>query len=178
MTVARLRPQAVLFDRDDTLVVNVPYNGDPDKVQAQPGAREALDRLRAAGIALGVVSNQSGVQRGLLTLEQVECVNRRVEDLVGSIGVWAICPHGPQDDCDCRKPRPGLILAAAQKLGVAAERCAVIGDIGADMEAANAAGARGVLVPSAATRPEEVANAAETAPDLQSAVDMLLGERT
>src|SRR3954464_2881698 len=59
-------PEAVLFDRDDTLIVDVPYNGDPARVEPVPGAREALDRLRAAGIRLGVVSNQSGVARGLI----------------------------------------------------------------------------------------------------------------
>jgi D-glycero-D-manno-heptose 1,7-bisphosphate phosphatase len=140
-----------------------------------PGAREALARLRAAGIATAVVSNQSGVARGRLRPEQVGAVNRRVEELLGPLGPWLICPHGPDDGCGCRKPAPGLILAAASALGVDARDCVVIGDIGADMEAAAAAGARAILVPTPATRPEEVANALQVAPDLRAAVDLLLG---
>jgi HAD superfamily hydrolase (TIGR01662 family) len=167
-------PAAVLFDRDGTLVVDVPYNGDPDLVVPMPGAREALDRLRTAGIPTGVVSNQSGIARRLLTGDQVEAVNRRVEELLGPLGPWAVCPHEPTDGCGCRKPAAGLVLQAAEALGVEPARVAVIGDIGADVEAARAAGARGVLVPNAATRPEEVAAAAEVAPDLPSAVALLM----
>jgi histidinol-phosphate phosphatase family protein len=139
------------------------------------GAREALERLRSAGIATAVVSNQSGVARGLLTLEQVEAVNRRVEELLGPLGPLLVCPHGPDAGCRCRKPAPGLVLDAAKALGVPPERCALVGDIGADIEAAAAAGARGVLVPSAATRPEEIEAAPEVAPTLGAAVDLLLG---
>jgi histidinol-phosphate phosphatase family protein len=172
---APARPAAVLLDRDGTLVVDVPYNGDPARVTPVEGAREALERLRAAGIATAVVSNQSGVARGLLTLEQVEAVNQRVEALLGPLGPRFTCPHGPDAGCACRKPAPGLVLQAAKALGVAPERCALVGDIGADVEAAAAAGARGVLVPSAATCPEEIAAAPEVAPTLGAAVDLLLG---
>lgn len=168
-------PAAVLFDRDGTLVVDVPYNGDPDRVEPMPGARAALDRVRERGVPTAVVSNQSGVARGLLTAEAVAAVNARVEELLGPLGPWAICPHGPEDGCACRKPAPGLVLEAARALAVAPGRCAVIGDIGADVEAARAAGARGVLVPTPVTRPEEVAAADEVSPDLCAAVERLLG---
>jgi len=168
-------PKAVLFDRDGTLVVDVPYNGDPGLVVVMPGAREAVGRLRAAGVATAVVSNQSGVARGLVGAEQVEAVNRRVEELLGPVGPWLVCPHGAGDGCGCRKPAPGLIEAAARALGVEAADCVVIGDIGADVEAARAAGARAVLVPTAATRAEEVAAAPVVAPDLVAAVELLLG---
>ena len=172
----RTWPEAVLLDRDGTLVVDVPYNGDPERVVPVPGVREALDRLRAAGVPLAMISNQSGVARGLLTEEQVSAVNRRVEELLGSIGPWAVCPHGPGDGCGCRKPAPGLVLRAAAELGVDPARCAVIGDIGSDVEAARRAGARGVLVPTPRTRPEEVEAAPEVAADLGAAVDALLGD--
>jgi histidinol-phosphate phosphatase family protein len=168
-------PAAVLLDRDGTLVEDVPYNGDPAHVQPMPGAREALERLRRAGVPLAVVSNQSGIGRGLLSEEQVARVNDRIEDLLGPLGPWFVCPHHPDAGCGCRKPRPGLVLRAAERLSVAPERCALIGDIGADIEAARAAGARGVLVPTAHTRPEEVARADLVAPDLGAAVDVLLG---
>jgi len=168
-------PVAVLLDRDGTLIVDVPYNGDPTRVEAVRGARAALDRLRAAGLPLGVVSNQSGVARGLIGAEDVARVNRRVEELLGPLGPWAVCPHAPEEGCECRKPAPGLVLEVAERLGVAPERCAVIGDIGADVEAARAAGARGVLVPTPRTRSEEVAAASEVAPDLGAAVELLIG---
>ena len=74
----RQRFLAALFDRDATLVEDVPYNGDPAVVRPVPGARRALDRLRTAGLRIGVVSNQSGVARGLVTEEQVRAVNARV----------------------------------------------------------------------------------------------------
>jgi len=168
------RPAAILLDRDDTLIVDVPYNGDPAKVEPMPGAREALERLRAAGIPTAVVSNQSGIGRGLLTRAQVEAVNAKVEQLLGPLGPWVCCPHAPEDGCDCRKPAPGLIREAARRLGVAPERCVVIGDIGADVEAARAAGARAVLVPTPRTRPEEVAAAPATAPDFATAIRMVV----
>ncbi len=168
-------PAAVLFDRDGTLVVDVPYNGDPARVQIVPGAREAVQRLRRAGIPTAVVSNQSGIARGLLTPTQVEAVNARVEELLGPLGPWTYCPHAPEDGCDCRKPAPGLIERAAGELGVDPARCAVIGDIGADVDAARAVGARGILVPTPQTLREEVDAAVEVAVDLERAIDLVLG---
>jgi histidinol-phosphate phosphatase family protein len=170
----RARPEAVLFDRDGTLVVDVPYNGDPERVEPVPGAADALARLREAGVPTAVVSNQSGIARGLLTDEQVRAVNARVDALLGPLGLWAWCPHGPADGCDCRKPAPGLIMRAAKWLGVDPARCVVIGDVGADVEAARAAGARAILVPTPVTRREEIEAADEIAPDLPTAVARVL----
>lgn len=167
-------PDAVLFDRDGTLVTDVPYNGDPARVAPMPSAREALTAVRALGIPVGVISNQSGVARGLLTYRQVTAVQRRIDALLGPFAVWAVCPHGPDDGCPCRKPAPGLVTAACDVLGVCPTRTAVIGDIGSDVSAAVAAGARGVLVPTAVTLAEEIAAAPETAPDLLRAVRLVL----
>ncbi|MGW0533965.1 D-glycero-alpha-D-manno-heptose-1,7-bisphosphate 7-phosphatase [Streptomyces sp. NPDC003032] len=164
----------VLFDRDGTLVEDVPYNGDPDLVRPVPGAGEALALLRASGIGTGVVTNQSGVARGLISTADVRRVHERLDELVGPFDVWAVCPHGPDDGCGCRKPRPGMILMAAERLRTPAERIAVIGDIGADVEAARRAGALGILVPNAQTRPEEVTAAEHVAADLLSAVHAVL----
>ncbi|MET7902289.1 HAD family hydrolase [Streptomyces sp. NPDC005355] len=167
-------PEAVLFDRDGTLVHDIPYNGDPDRVRLMPGARAAVDAVRARGLPVGVVTNQSGVARGLLTRRAVEAVRERLEKLLGPLDVWAVCPHGPADGCACRKPSPGLIQAACAALGVDPRRTAVLGDIGADLAAARAAGARGVLIPTPMTRPREIAAAERTAPDLLTAARGLL----
>jgi histidinol-phosphate phosphatase family protein len=171
-----LRPAAVLLDRDGTLVHDVPYNGRPDRVVPIADAPAALARLRAAGLPTAVVSNQSGVARGLISSEKVDAVNRRVEDLLGPLGPWLVCPHAPDAGCACRKPSPGLVIAAAEALGVEPQRCVVIGDIGADVQAARAAGARAILVPNARTRPEEIAAAPVVAPSLAAAVELVLEE--
>jgi histidinol-phosphate phosphatase family protein len=168
-------PQAVLFDRDGTLIEDVPNNGDPRRVRPRPGVRPALDRLRAAGVRIGMVTNQGGVSRGLLTLAEVHAVNRKVEDLLGPFDLTLVCVHGPDDGCDCRKPKPGLVLESARRLGVRPRRCVVLGDIESDMTAAEDAGARAVLLPNQATRPEEIARANEVAFSLEQAVDRLLG---
>ncbi|WP_078893913.1 HAD-IIIA family hydrolase [Streptomyces sp. NRRL S-1022] len=171
------RLSAVLFDRDGTLVVDVPYNGDPGRVRLLPGAAAAVALARAHGLATGVVSNQSGIGRGLLTTEQVLRVNERADELLGGLDTWVFCPHAPDAGCACRKPRPGLVLAAAGRLGVPPAECLVIGDIAADVLAARAAGARGVLVPDAATAPAEVERfATESAPDPLTAVRAALAE--
>lgn len=166
--------RAVLFDRDGTLVVDVPYNGDPDLVRPMPGARAALDSVRRRGLATGVVSNQSGLGRGLLDQAQVDQVNARVEQLLGPFDVWEICPHSAGDGCLCRKPAPGMVHSACRKLGLETSAVALIGDIGSDVEAAEAAGAVGVLVPTPLTRPEEVSSSRLVAPDLAGAVRLLL----
>jgi HAD superfamily hydrolase (TIGR01662 family) len=169
-------PAAVLFDRDGTLIRDVPYNGDPDRVEPMPGAEAAADRLRAAGIRLGVVTNQSAVGRGLITAAQLDAVNQRVAERLGPFGSWAICPHDPADGCACRKPEPFLVQKAAAELGADPADCVVIGDIGADADAAYAAGARAILVPTAVTRPEETAGL-PVAASLADAVAAVLGER-
>ncbi|WP_435825191.1 HAD-IIIA family hydrolase [Micromonospora zamorensis] len=176
-TVGSPRPvlyDAVLLDRDGTLIEDVPYNGDPEKVRPVPGARAALDRLRAAGLRLAVVTNQSGLARGYFTGEQMRAVHARVEELLGRFDAWLVCPHDDADGCDCRKPAPGLVYAAARELGTTASRCVLVGDIGRDVGAALAAGAAGVLVPTPVTRPEEIAAAGWVATDLPAAVDEIL----
>ena len=167
-------PDLVLFDRDGTIVHDVPYNGDPSLVRPVEGARAVLDRLRHEGVRVGLVTNQSGVAAGRITEQQVQAVNARVEELLGPFDVVEVCPHGPDEGCACRKPAPGMVKQACAALGVDPGRCVVVGDIGADVEAAAAAGAHGILVPTAATRPEEVDRAEQVRPTLAAAVDSIL----
>jgi histidinol-phosphate phosphatase family protein len=175
MAVAMTRLfDAVLFDRDGTLIHDVPYNGDPARVVPMPGARAALDRLRAAGLRLGVVTNQSGLALGRFTRADLAAVNACVEALLGPFDTWQVCPHAELDRCACRKPSPSLVFRAAADLDTTADRCAVVGDIGRDMAAALAAGASGVLVPTSLTRPGEVAAAPAVAGDLAGAAELIL----
>lgn len=167
--------RAILFDRDGTLIRDVPYNGDPALVEPMPGAAAALDAARRSGLRLGMITNQSGIARGLLSRADAEAVNARTAELLGPFAAVRLCPHGPGDGCACRKPAPGMVLDAAADLGVAPHECVMIGDIGADVEAARAAGTRAVLVPNARTRPAERAGA-RVASDLRSAVAMITGE--
>jgi HAD superfamily hydrolase (TIGR01662 family) len=170
-------PDLVLLDRDGTLVHDVPYNTDPDAVQPLQGVPESLDRLRDNGIRLGVVTNQSGVGRGLISPQQLDAVNERIEELLGPFDVWCQCLHAPDEGCTCRKPEPQLVLDACARLDVDPHRTVLVGDIGADVEAALAAGATPALVPTAATRRAEVAAAPRVWSDLGSVVDDLLGGR-
>jgi histidinol-phosphate phosphatase family protein len=172
------RPRAVLFDRDGTLIENVPYLTEPGRVQPVPGAGQTLAALRRNGIAVGVVSNQSGVARGLITPDQLASVNARIEALLGPFDTWQVCIHGPSDGCGCRKPAAGMVSAAADALGLPARDCVLIGDTGADVDAALTAGARAVLVPNADTRRSEVDRAtvvASVAPNLAAAVRQSVG---
>jgi histidinol-phosphate phosphatase family protein len=170
---------AVLLDRDDTIIEDGPFLNDPNGVRPLPGAVSALNKLRERGILLGIVSNQSGVARGLITPEQLLAVNAEVDAVLGPFDTWQVCVHDDHHQCACRKPRPGMVLAAAETLGVPPERCVMIGDTGGDVNAALAAKARAVLVPTDRTRVEEIQHArsrARVAATLTDAVSMVLRE--
>ncbi|WIY82173.1 HAD family hydrolase [Propionimicrobium sp. PCR01-08-3] len=171
-STARL-PRAVLFDRDGTLIADVPYNGDPALVDPMPGARALLDELRAAGVLVGIVSNQSAIGRGLITTAQYEAVTARLTELLGAFDVILACPHLPTDGCDCRKPAPGMVLEACRRLEVPPATTVVIGDIGSDIQAAHRAGASGILVPTPVTRAAEVGACRHVARDLAEAAELI-----
>jgi histidinol-phosphate phosphatase family protein len=170
--------RAVLFDRDGTLVHDQPAHlGDPTRVRCIPGAAEAVARLRSAGLPVGVVSNQACVGRGEVTASQVERVNSRIDDLLGPFDTWRYCPHVPADACRCRKPAPGLVEMAAEDLGVPPHAAVVVGDIGSDVKAAQAAGGVGILVPSSRTLQAEVRDSPLVAWSLAEAVTLILARQ-
>jgi len=169
------RPEAILFDRDGTLIVNEPYSRDPAAVRAMPGAQHALRLLRRHGFRLGVVSNQSGIGRGMFSWQDLAQVNDRVDELLGPFDDWQICPHTPDDGCACRKPRPGLVLNAARNLGVAPAACLLVGDQVTDIQAAYVAGTGAILVSNAETRPAGLRAATPVVPDLTTVATLLLG---
>jgi D-glycero-D-manno-heptose 1,7-bisphosphate phosphatase len=118
--------RGVLFDRDDTLVIDVPYNADPARVVPVPGAARAVAAVRAAGMSVGVVTNQSVIAKGMASRAQVDATNARVDELVGPFDVWEVCPHDRDDDCACRKPRPGMVLAASTVAGSIEDAVALV----------------------------------------------------
>lgn len=149
--------RAVFLDKDGTLIENVPYNVDPERIRLAAGAAEGLPRLQVAGYRLFVISNQSGVARGLFAEEALGAVRDRLQQLLAEIGVeldgFYYCPHHPEGvvpryavACECRKPAPGRILSAAREHGIALGQSWFIGDILDDVEAGHRAGCRTVLI--------------------------------
>ena len=147
--------RAVFLDKDGTLVHDVPYNVDPERIVLVPGVGESLRRLQDAGFLLFVVSNQPGVALGRFPASALRVVEARLDELVGRHGVvftaYCWCPHPPAGvrnaiACTCRKPRPGLLLDAAAMHAVALGRSWMVGDILDDIEAGNRASCRTILV--------------------------------
>lgn len=143
---------AVLLDRDGTILVEKEYLADPADAELIPGAGAALRRLRDAGYALVVVSNQSGIARGMYGAAEYRAVDARMRELLRAwdveIAASYHCPHHPDftGPCDCRKPAPGLFERAIRELALDAVRCWLIGDRLRDVEPAQGLGARGILV--------------------------------
>lgn len=149
---------AVFLDKDGTLIQNVPYNTDPDRIQLCPGAGPALARLAELGCALVVVSNQSGVARGYFDEQDLRAVEDRLCDLIRreaevELAGFYYCPHHPNGSvarfavqCSCRKPQPGMLQQAARDLGFDLEHSWMVGDILDDIEAGRRAACRTILI--------------------------------
>ncbi len=152
---------AVLLDRDGTIIVERDYLSDPALVELEHGAAEGLRALAEAGWVLAVLTNQSGIGRGYFDRAAAEAVNARVAELLAEEGVsiagWYLCPHAPDEDCECRKPRPGMALQAASELGLDLSRSWVVGDKRSDVELADAIGAEAILVMTGHGRKDEAA---------------------
>ncbi len=140
----------VVLDRDGTIIVEEVYLSDPAKVALCVNAGEGLKRMAQLGWGLVVISNQSGVGRGYYDDAAVARVNARMNELLAQFGVKLdgiyYCPHKPEDDCACRKPRPGLLHKAAAEHCFNVHTCVVIGDKVCDVELGNAVGATSILV--------------------------------
>jgi len=136
---------ALLLDRDGTLMEDVGYPNDPTQVQLIPGAAETVRALARLGFVPAVVSNQSGIARRFITPAQASTVHDRfVEQFAKESGLKLpcfYCPHGPNDGCDCRKPKPGLLIQAKRALGMTGRPTVMIGDKPSDIAAGKAAGA-------------------------------------
>jgi D-glycero-D-manno-heptose 1,7-bisphosphate phosphatase len=142
---------AVFLDRDGVLVESTVRDGVPqparsvDELQILPGVQRACERLRAAGFVLIVVTNQPDVARGTLTVEAVEEMHRELRQALPLDDV-AVCVHDDGDRCDCRKPQPGMLVAAAERWGVDLAASFLVGDRWRDVEAARRAGCAAIFV--------------------------------
>lgn len=175
----------VFLDRDGTLVRETEYLRDPEAVELLPGVARALRNLVEAGVPLIVVSNQSGVGRGMFTAAEVHAVMARLrrELRIHGVEISAIyfCPHRPDEGCPCRKPRAGLLERAAEDLHLSLAGSVMIGDKRIDAAAGRIAGGRGVLVRTGYGREEELRTDAPGPPpdrvcdDLAAAVAWWLG---
>lgn len=141
--------RAVFLDRDGTVIEDVGYPSDPDDVRLIAGAAEGIRLLRESGLAAVIISNQSGVGRGLFTMTDLERVHTRTSELLSEAGAELdgayYCPHAPDAECDCRKPATGLIERARAELEISSQGCIFIGDKASDVEAGSAAGCETVL---------------------------------
>jgi D-glycero-D-manno-heptose 1,7-bisphosphate phosphatase len=140
----------VLLDRDGTINVEQVYLSDMDELKLYPNTLDGLRRLKGLGLGLVVITNQSAIGRGFFDRERLEEVHLRLKDLLGRGGVTLddifVCPHTPDDGCQCRKPKPGLALHAAQKLGFDPTQAFVIGDKACDIGLGQRIGATTLLV--------------------------------
>jgi D-glycero-D-manno-heptose 1,7-bisphosphate phosphatase len=176
----------VILDRDGVI------NQDSDHYIKSPsewipinGSLNAIARLSHAGFRVFVATNQSGIARGLFDIETLHCIHqkmlREVQHQGGNIDAILFCPHGPEERCDCRKPKPGLYLEVARRSGHSLKGIPVIGDSLRDLQAAKAVGARPILVRSGKGERTLAQHADQLADipifdDLASAVESLLNE--
>src|SRR4051794_28689346 len=134
----------VFLDRDGTINVKAPegdYVKSPEEFDFLPGAVEAIGALREAGRRIVVVTNQRGIARGLMTEDDLAAIHARMLEATGPLDAIYHCPHD-DGQCDCRKPKPGMLLRAAADLGLRLEDAVTVGDSDSDMQAGTAAGTR------------------------------------
>jgi D-glycero-D-manno-heptose 1,7-bisphosphate phosphatase len=184
-----LKRPAVFLDRDGVVNENrSDYVKSWSEVAFLPGIFDALRRLAQADFVIVLITNQSAVGRGIISYQEAMHINQQVVETIrdrgGRVDGAYLCPHHPDANCECRKPRPGLLLQAADELDLDLGRSYVIGDAITDMQAADAAGAQGILVLTGRGQ-EQVTKAslADASPwpvvaDLGAAVDHVLNERT
>ena len=181
---------AVFLDRDGTLIEHVPYLSDPALVRLLPGAAETLKRLRHAGFACVLVTNQSAIGRGMLTedrLDQIHAeLHRQLAAAGASLDAIYYCPDAPSSDDRTlvesrdRKPGPGMLLRAAADLNLDLGSSWMIGDLVSDVLAGLNAGCRSILVESGQTSPaaaDALVNRSFVAPDLAAAAVLILTDR-
>jgi D-glycero-D-manno-heptose 1,7-bisphosphate phosphatase len=145
-----IKNRAIFIDKDGTLIPDVPYNVDPARISLYSDTGSSLAAWRKAGYKIIVISNQSGVAKGLFDKRELANVSNRLQELLqpydAPIDDFYYCVHSRSGGCDCRKPQPGLLLQAASQHNIDLSRSWMIGDILHDVEAGNRAGCQTILV--------------------------------
>ena len=141
----------IILDRDGVINEDSDdYIKSPDEWIPIPGSLDAVARLNHAGYSVAIASNQSGIARGYFSLETLAAMSVKMNDMLaplgGRIDAMFFCPHGPKDGCDCRKPRPGMLIETGNRFQTSLENVLFVGDNINDVKAAQAAGAKPVLV--------------------------------
>ncbi|WP_412546647.1 D-glycero-alpha-D-manno-heptose-1,7-bisphosphate 7-phosphatase [Maricaulis sp. MIT060901] len=171
-------PFLVMLDRDGTINVDKHYLADPAGLDLLPGAVDGLVKLRDAGAVLCIVTNQSGIGRGYFDRTTADSINDALVEMLKPHGITfahiALCPHAPDEVCECRKPAPGMALECAQATGLALADSWVIGDKASDVGLANNTGGRGILISG---ETDIQAGQVFTAPSLSEAADYILQAR-
>lgn len=142
--------KAVFIDKDGTLIKEIPYNVKPDLIEFEEGAIESLRKLQQLGYKVIIISNQPGVALGYFKEEELKQVEEKITELLARNNVhldgFYYCPHSENDNCECRKPKPGLILLAAKNHQIELSRSWMIGDILNDVEAGNRSDCKSILI--------------------------------
>jgi heptosyltransferase II len=178
---------SIFLDRDGTLNPDPGYIKSPDQFELFSGVSEALARLKRAGARLIVVTNQSGIARGLLSRNDLDAVHMKLKRLLDGAGVTLdaiyFCPHHPDDGCECRKPNRGMIDQAVRECGVTLDHSYLIGDHSRDIELAQRVGVRSILVTTGAVSPQDAERLKASGPaptwvasSLADAADWLLSD--
>lgn len=148
--VSAAKGTAVFLDRDGTLNHDTGYVTSPEQLVLFPGVPEAIARLNQLEAMVLLVTNQSAIGRGMMTIEGLESIHERLAELISPYGARIdgifFCPHHPQDGCGCRKPKAGLIDQAVSRFALDVSQCFLVGDKRSDLEAAQRASVPGILV--------------------------------
>jgi len=169
--------KVVVLDRDGTIVVDRHYLADPEALEFEADAESGLRRMSELGYRLVIITNQSGIARGLFSVSKLEEIHQRLRLMLHEIGVPLAgiyyCPHGQKDACECRKPNLGLMRQAAEELGFDSSESIVIGDKESDVEFGRRAGAVTMLIAKSASRSVPSTAADYIVESLKEAADII-----
>jgi D-glycero-D-manno-heptose 1,7-bisphosphate phosphatase len=170
---------AVFIDRDGTIMEDTNHCSDPKDVRIFPGVLEALRRLKSGGFKIVVITNQSGIGRGLFTLDQYRAVEAEVLRQLGDglVDATYYCPDAPEQYSECRKPAPGMVVKATRDHQIDLSRSFLIGDKEIDVECARNAGVRAIRVRTGIHRDVTGSNADWVADDVPAAVQIILNRK-
>jgi D-glycero-D-manno-heptose 1,7-bisphosphate phosphatase len=145
--------KAIFLDRDDTVIIDKPYQSDPEGIEYFDDTKEALGVMQEKGFELFLVTNQSGIGRGMFKASDAHAVHERIQEDLKSWGLKPfrdiiLCPHTPDDGCDCRKPSPKMILELIKRHNIDPAQSYMVGDKPSDAMAGKKAGVQGILLHS------------------------------